>query len=198
MYDCTIYLHVMQKVWKEVIMKKDKKVEEKRKKYLAIFGEVIKKKRTCKSLEQRELGEAIGVSDTTISRYENGKVEIPASVLPLICEACDFKMRDFSSKIDEEIVIDNTEDLISCAKKSSLYKENNEDDSMIFESVRALSMKEKNNIDECITRINECFDGADKNELCYIIMDLAIQDKETSKKQMDRLYEYYRLLKKLK
>lgn len=38
----------------------------------------------------------------------------------------------------------------------------------------------------------------DKNELSYIMPDLMTQDKETSKRQMLRLYEYYRLLKNKK
>lgn len=190
----------MQEDWKDVIMNRDKKVEDKRKKYLAIYGEVIRTKRTRRNLEQRELGEAIGVSDTTISRYENGKIEIPASALPLICEVCDFKMREFSNKIDQEIISDNTEEIINNAKKSRFYKETKRNDNRIFESARALSMEEKNNMWEYVSWIIENFADTDddKNELSYIMLDLMTQDKETSKRQMLRLYEYYRLLKNKK
>ena len=187
----------MQKDWKDIIMSKDKKMENKRKEYLAVYGEVIKTKRIRKGFEQKELGESIGVSDTTISRYENGKIEIPASVLPVICRTCDFRMKDFSDKIDQVIILDNKEEIINNAQKSNLHKESQEKDNQIFESAYALSVEEEGNMWECANwMINNFADtDEDRNELSYIMLDLMTQEKKTTKKQLHRLYEYYRLLR---
>lgn len=71
------------------------KMDEQKKSFLKATGRVISKKRKRRNITQEELGKAINVSGSTIGRYEKGKIEIPASVLPLISGICDFPMRDY-------------------------------------------------------------------------------------------------------
>lgn len=69
-------------------------------------------------ITQNGLGNKIGVSATTIGRYEKGEVDIPSSNLPLISKYCDFKLReylkewesaDLESFIKESLTIDTIE-----------------------------------------------------------------------------------------
>lgn len=58
-------------------------------------------KRKKKNISQEILGEYLGVTVSTISRYENGQIEIPVSSLPLICKVCEIDMVDLF-KPDED------------------------------------------------------------------------------------------------
>lgn len=70
------------------------------------IGNVIKKKRHRINMSQELLGEKIGVTKSTISRYECGKIDIPLSKLNSISEICNFPMRDYTSSIDSSDVPD--------------------------------------------------------------------------------------------
>lgn len=63
--------------------------------YNTAFGEVIQRKRKRAGMTQEQLGNCLGVNKSTISRYENGSIDIPAAALPMSCEACDFKMTEY-------------------------------------------------------------------------------------------------------
>ena len=65
-----------------------------------ILGEVISKKRRMVNVSQEELAGHLGVTKSSICRYENGKMEIPASLLPVISEYCDFPLRDYIVKLE--------------------------------------------------------------------------------------------------
>lgn len=64
------------------------------------IGKIIRIKRRRKNISQKELAEAIGVTKSSISRYEKALMEIPASVLPLICEKCEFPFSEFFKSTD--------------------------------------------------------------------------------------------------
>lgn len=72
-------------------MTKDKIKQE----FLVSIGNVIKKKRERKNMSQEELGEYLEVSKSTVSRMENGKLDMPATTLPLISSYCDFPITDY-------------------------------------------------------------------------------------------------------
>lgn len=76
------------------------KNDEKRKLYRKQFGSVIKKKRVRKNITQQELAEEIGVTRTTVGRYEKGDLEMPASILPVISELCSFQFSDYMADFD--------------------------------------------------------------------------------------------------
>ena len=76
------------------------KNEEKRRIYREQYGKVIKRKRTGKNITQMELAEELGVTRTTVSRYEKGKLEMPASLLPLVSEVCSFRFSDYMEDFD--------------------------------------------------------------------------------------------------
>ena len=76
------------------------KNEKKRRLYREQYGNVIRKKRRRRNMTQKELAEEIGVTDATISRYEKGELEMPASLLPLISDVCSFRFDDYMADID--------------------------------------------------------------------------------------------------
>ena len=76
------------------------KREEKRRTYREQYGKVIKRKRTGKNITQMELAEELGISRTTVSRYEKGELEMPASLLPLISDVCSFRFADYMADFD--------------------------------------------------------------------------------------------------
>ena len=76
------------------------KNEEQRRIYREQYGKVIKRKRTGKNITQKELAEELGITRTTISRYEKGELEMPASLLPLISDVCSFRFADYMADID--------------------------------------------------------------------------------------------------
>lgn len=68
---------------------------DKRKAYCEQYGNVIKRKRSKKNISQGTLATTIGIATSTMSRYETGTVEIPASILPIICDICGFKFAEY-------------------------------------------------------------------------------------------------------
>lgn len=64
-------------------------------KTLKSIGTIIETKRKKAGLSQTELAKQIGVTKSTISKYEHGKIDMPASVLPAISESCNFKLSDY-------------------------------------------------------------------------------------------------------
>lgn len=64
--------------------------------YKIATGNVIKKHRKKHNISQDQLAYFIGVNKSTISRYENGSMDIPASNLPLICKECSFSPSEYA------------------------------------------------------------------------------------------------------
>lgn len=74
--------------------------------FLKATGSVIAKKRKQKNISQKELGVRLNVSESTISRYEDGKVDMPVSVLPMVSNACDFPMTEYAVAWENKSVKD--------------------------------------------------------------------------------------------
>lgn len=73
----------------------EEQADKKRKLYRERYGEVIRRKRKKQNISQKELAEELGVTAATVSRYEKGTLEIPASSLPLISEMCRFRFSEY-------------------------------------------------------------------------------------------------------
>uniref|UniRef100_UPI004057C6EB helix-turn-helix domain-containing protein n=1 Tax=Acetatifactor sp. TaxID=1872090 RepID=UPI004057C6EB len=104
--------------------------EQIKKDFLVSIGSVIKKKREKKNISQQELGEYLNVSKSTISRYESGSFDMPATTLPLISSYCDFPLSDYvydekvkTATRNFEMLLRNT---IDDEEATELTKEQNE------------------------------------------------------------------------
>lgn len=64
--------------------------------YKKATGAVIRKHRKKHNISQEQLAYSIGVNKSTISRYENGSMDIPASVLPIISKECSFSPSEYA------------------------------------------------------------------------------------------------------
>ncbi len=76
------------------------RIDKKRENYRKRYGAVIRCKRKKQNISQKELADKLGVTGTTVSRYETGALEIPASSLPLISEICKFKFSEYMEAFD--------------------------------------------------------------------------------------------------
>lgn len=91
-------------ICKKVRILEETKEKELRESFLTSLGQKIRNKRERVSLSQMELSEGLHISHNTLSLYEQGKSDIPASLLPLISTYCDFSMADYyDSDIDRMV-----------------------------------------------------------------------------------------------
>lgn len=72
-----------------------KLIEDKRIENRKLIGDTIHKYRCKVNMSQEELAEHINVSATTIGRYEKATLEIPASCLKIISDACRFNPLEY-------------------------------------------------------------------------------------------------------
>ena len=86
-------------------------LEEKRRIYCRQYGNVIKRKRKAKNISQQELAKRLKLSKSTISKYENGTLDMPSSLLPVISEVCGFQ---FASYMEDH-------DMLTLSEKNELY-----------------------------------------------------------------------------
>ena len=61
------------------------------------IGEFIQQSRKAKGLTQKDLGDQIGVSDKTISKWENGNSVPDTSILNELCASLDIKVNELLS-----------------------------------------------------------------------------------------------------
>ena len=63
--------------------------------FLITVGSVIKRKRKKKNITLKKLSGYLDISIATLSRMENGKLDMPATTLPLISSYCGFPVTDY-------------------------------------------------------------------------------------------------------
>lgn len=81
------------------------------------IGSIIKTKRKRKNISQTELGEYLGLSHATISRYESGKIPITIDSMEQIATYCDFRPMDYMNAFySEDDVRLSLRRIISCKK----------------------------------------------------------------------------------
>ena len=61
------------------------------------IGTIIRTNRKRKNISQSELGEHLGISHATISRYESGKLPITVDSMEQIANFCHFNTREYMS-----------------------------------------------------------------------------------------------------
>jgi len=69
--------------------------ERMRNEFLIEVGNTIKNNRNKKKISQEKLAIYLEVDRSSISKYENGRMDMPVSNLPLISHYCDFPISDF-------------------------------------------------------------------------------------------------------
>lgn len=151
--------------------------------FLKSTGNVICRKRRHKNITQEELGKELGVSASTISRYEKGILDMPVSNLPLISNYCDFKMRDYL--IEWEAI-----DVKSYAKKALTCDNITPDQEIIEEFVNSFSERDLADFEE----ICRCIDVLQNNTYQQVIIDTIIKKHMESLDDSEyvRLMAYYR------
>ena len=65
------------------------------------IGELIRVKRNIKGLKQHELGELIGVTQQTVSKYENNKSKPKDKIWARICEVLEITHADYVHELTE-------------------------------------------------------------------------------------------------
>ncbi len=96
------------------------------------IGNNIRKMRKYRKLTQKQLGQLIGKTESSIQKYESGYTEVPRSVLEVIAENLDIHLADL---LDVEGVIDLYNDYDIAAMnyyKSIGYKIDYSDDNIII------------------------------------------------------------------
>lgn len=63
-------------------------------------GKKIKEFRKNKKITQNEISQKLGISRVSYIQYENGKRDIPFSLLPKICKILDIKISDLDNILD--------------------------------------------------------------------------------------------------
>lgn len=92
--------------------------------FLEETGRFIVKKRKYIGLTQAELGEYLEVNPTTVSRYENGEIDMPSSNLAMISSVCGFPMREYATawdRLELKDVFKKSLELIKYGKKEVRY-----------------------------------------------------------------------------
>lgn len=167
---------------------KQKKLNESREHFKVATGKVIENKRKKKNITQKALGDALCVSEATVSRYEKGKIDIPASSLPIISGVCDFPMKDY-------LLGWKGISLESMIREALKAKTDNPDEEMVEYIAHNCTDKEADEILNLGLAVDYIVDASFKNQILTVMIEHHISHKqdEATKK---RIYEYYRGLTK--
>ncbi|RKD33962.1 helix-turn-helix domain-containing protein [Lacrimispora algidixylanolytica] len=116
---------------------------------MSITGQRIKSRRKQKQMSADEVASKLGVSRSTIFRYENGHIEkVPANVLERLAEILD-TTPTYLMGWDDDSITSNTLNLNSVSslgkspedRNAAMVKESSEDSYEIDERFRFISMK---------------------------------------------------------
>lgn len=94
---------------------------------MAKMGALIAERRREKGLTQEQLGEKLGVTNKTVSRWENGNYAPDLDLLCLLAETLDIDVRDLlygerSAKPAQETVQNKAESAFSLEEKREYYR----------------------------------------------------------------------------
>ena len=104
--------------------------------FLECIGRVIKGNRKRKNISQETLAEYLGVSESTISRYETGKQDPFASTLPLISHYCDFPIKEFFSQETGKQLADIFKELTQLSAMEPIRQRRDEDYQVIGKIIK--------------------------------------------------------------
>ena len=88
------------------------------------IGEFIQQSRKAKGFTQKDLGDRIGVSDKTISKWENGNSIPDTSILNELCATLDINVNElhYSEKLTPEIYsMKAEENMMDLMKENTLF-----------------------------------------------------------------------------
>ncbi len=95
-----------------------------------VLAKNIRKLRREAHLTQDKFARKIGVSKSTISKYEKGENFFPLEKLPIIVKALDCKVDDLFEPIFKELIEEDQEYNELCKKAKNIRKYNEEWDSL--------------------------------------------------------------------
>lgn len=188
--------------------------------FLKETGEFISKKRKYRNLTQKELGEYLEVGATTISRYENGEIEIPGSNLAVISSVCGFPMRDYVKAWDAlelKDIFKNSLELIKYGKQrvrkdytvqmppvtqvqesgGEYFKRENLDEEILDIMVSVCTEDEKEDIIQVGLALESLEDEDLQQKLTTVVIEHHIMSRQESEVKK-RLMAYYEAFTNLK
>lgn len=158
--------------------------------YRKVIGQVIREKRQNRNITQTELGNALGLKDhSTMSKIENGKNDIDAANLPVICEMLNFKMKTFSDRLDNYFPNEPLQVLLSKAKLSRMCSEQVEKNMDNLADIKQSS--------EDIQTVNDAISIlAPTKEICYdmsyMVVEYFLSTEEERTRRINRLITYFK------
>ena len=84
--------------------------------FLKDFGEYLNRKRLGKNISMEDLADFLDVSQSTMSRYENGNSDMSISNIPLLSLYCGFSMKNCFSSLKMLELIDSFRDIVNIKK----------------------------------------------------------------------------------
>lgn len=151
------------------------------------IGSVIKKNRKFHNIRQMALAEELGVTAATISRYESGEIDIPASSLEPISKKCKFNPKEYFHK-------DNPYELLESIAKGFYCT--------IIKEEPIMSYPKEIEVDtetlEALQDLDTIITASKRNPLLgnaiTIDEDLVIEIINNDSRQTNHLLKYYSLL----
>lgn len=88
------------------------------------FGAVIREKRKKANVSQEELADFLNVTKATISRYESGTIEIPATSLILISSYCNFEFEEYGKRTEARKAVETLAKMSKYSYKNKTMRSN--------------------------------------------------------------------------
>lgn len=156
--------------------------------FLTGTGELIHKKRKKKNMSQKELGDFLGVTKSTISKYETGKTDIPASNLYLISKKCGFSVHEYAEKWDALDKKDVIESVITAYKEASEPKIDCRVDYVVIDKQDSFENREEH--ERNIEYLAEFISDNDKKLLEYSLCYIEYLEKRNKQKYLGKIFDY--------
>lgn len=156
------------------------------------FGETIYNRRKRAGLSQTELGDMLQLTKSTISKYEKGEIEIPATVLPIVSRKCNFSMDEYKNAAEDVFIESNVYNTFSYMTSASL----DESISMLFSADEEGKNEEEMTSDlllEYMSFVNEkrSVPSKYKSDFMELISKALEQDQSNKYKRiLNYIYEY--------
>jgi len=107
-----------------------------------VIGKFITLKRKEKNLTQEQLAEKIGVSNKTISKWENGKCMPDYSVIEILCKELDVTVSELldGEENEKSIRLYDEKDIIGMIKNIQELKKSKDSNSSFFLIIMGISL----------------------------------------------------------
>ena len=159
------------------------------------IGKIIKKFRTKNNISQTELGDALGVVHTTISRYETGKIDIPLSKLSEISEYLGFEPKEYINAFYNKETIRKA--LRTTFSNGANFKQSKNIEKLENEIMDSLSDASVEYIIAVSNLISESENAIFKDKLTNDSIKAIISTNKQDKSTFSRLMAYYKAFKNM-